>query len=347
MKGYVMKANTRNQRATRRGLRRLTVVGATLAVLVTGACGSTETAKPSAGGATSAAPAAAPAVFADDAFLENKGEFIDAAADTWDATAKTVTVELGEMFFKPKDLVLEAGKPYVIKMVNNGKVKHEFTASKFFRSAAIRKIETDASEVKAPFFTEIEVLAGKTIELFVIPVTPGSFETLCEIPGHREAGMVGTITVTGTKPATPVEKLGTLKTGAWVQTGAELVKAASETWDAKAVKVQIEAGEDGAKMFFKPKNIDLKLNTPAVIELVNSGKIKHEYTSETFFPTMAFRKAEDAFGEYKAPLLKEAEVKAGQKLELFVIPTKAGVFKIVCAIPGHEQAGMVGTITVK
>jgi uncharacterized cupredoxin-like copper-binding protein len=43
----------------------------------------------------------------------------------------------------------------------------------------------------------------------------------------------------------------------------------------------------------------------------------------------------------------KAEVKAGGKLELFVIPTKAGTFKIVCAIPGHEQAGMVGTITVK
>jgi uncharacterized cupredoxin-like copper-binding protein len=347
MKGYVMKADTSDQRAiTRRGLRRLTVVGATLAVLVTGACGGSTPEKPAAGAAPKAA-VVVPAVFADDAYLENKGDFIDAAADTWDATAKTVTVELTEMAFSPKDLVLEAGKPYVIKMVNKGKVKHEFTASKFFRSAAIRKVETDSSEVKAPFFTEIEVKAGKTVELFVIPVTTGSFETLCEIEGHREAGMEGTITVTGTKPSAPVEKLGTLTTGAWVQNGADLVKAAVDTWDAKAVKVQIEAGEEGAGMFFKAKNTDLKLNTPAVITLVNSGKIKHEFTAEEFFPTMAFRKAEDAFGEYKATLLKEAEVKVGGKLELFVIPTKAGVFKIVCAIPGHEKAGMFGTITVK
>ena len=99
-------------------------------------------------------------------------------------------------------------------------------------------------------------------------------------------------------------------------------------------------------MFFKPSNIALKVGVPVQIKLVNSGKIKHEYTAETFFPTMAFRKAEDAFGEYKSPLLKEAEVKAGQSLELFVIPTKAGKFKIVCLIPGHEKAGMVGTITV-
>lgn len=345
MHANVKTTSTRIQRAT--GLRRLTVVGATLAVLVTGACGG-QSAKPAAGGAPAKTTATKvePAVFADDAYLENKGDYIDAAADTWDAKATTAKIELKEMSFTPKDLTLEAGKPYVIELSNTGKVKHEFSASKFFRSAAVRKVETDASEVKAPFFTEIEVLAGKTVKLFVIPVTTGSFETLCEIPGHLEAGMRGTINVTGSAPAAPVAKLGTVATGAWLQTGKGLVEAASKTWDAKVAKVQIEAGENGAAMFFKPKNIDLKVGVPAQIKLVNSGKVKHEFTSESFFPTMAFRKAEDAFGEYKAPLLKEAEVKAGQSLELFVIPTKVGTFKIVCLIPGHEKAGMVGTITV-
>jgi len=351
-----MKAKTRDHRVTRQlRLRRLTVVGAALAVLATGACGGQTAAPPADRAApsdgihipkTGDSKAAVPAVFAEDAYLKNAGDYIDAAKDTWDAKATTVKVELKEMSFTPKNLSLEAGKPYVIEMVNTGKVKHEFTASKFFRSAAVRKVETDASEVKAPFFTEIEVLAGKTVKLFVIPVTPGSFETLCEIEGHREAGMEGTITVTGTKPAVPAQALGSVKAGAWLQNGPALVKAASNTWDAKAVKVKIEAGEDGGKMFFKPKNLILKAGTPYQIELVNTGTIKHEYTSEEFFPTMAFRKAEDAFGEYKALLLKEAEVKAGQKLELFVIPAKAGTFKIVCAIPGHEKAGMGGTITV-
>src|SRR6186997_101025 len=126
MKGNVMKANRRNQRAT--GLRRLTVVGAALAVLVTGACGGAQTATPP---ADQSAPsdaihnpkAAVPAVFAEDAYLENAGDYIDAAKDTWDAKATTVKVELKEMSFTPKNLTLEAGKPYVIEMVNSGKVK--------------------------------------------------------------------------------------------------------------------------------------------------------------------------------------------------------------------------------
>ena len=357
MKANVMRANTKSQRTTtRRGLRGLTVVGAAVAVLVTGSCGGNETAPPTSKAAPSDAihnqktganpQAAAPAVFAEDAYLKNAGEYIDAAKETWDAKAATVRVELKEMSFTPKDLTLAAGKPYVIELVNNGNKKHEFAASKFFRSAAVRKVDTPSSEVKAAFFTEIEVLAGKTVKLFVIPVTPGSFEMLCEMVGHREAGMEGTITVTGAKPATPVEVLGSMKGGPWLQEGPALVKAALETWGAKAVKVKIEAGENGAKMFFKPTNLVLKAGTPYEIELVNTGKEKHEYAAEKLFPTMALRKAQDAFGEYTVVLLKEAEVKPGQKLELFVIPTKPGTFKIVCAIPGHEKAGMVGTVTV-
>lgn len=333
------------QRATgtRRSLRRLTALGVTLAVLATGACGTAKTEEPAAGGAAGAATPAAPAVFDDDQYLQNAKEFVDAA--DWDAAPK-VRIDLGEMFFEPEDVRLEAGKPYVIELVNTGKVKHEFAASKFFRSVATRKVENPGSEVKVPYFTEIEVFAGESIELFVIPTVPGSFEMLCEIEGHREAGMEGTITVTGSAPTVPVPVIGSVKAAPWLQNGPALIEAAAATWDATAKTIQIEAGEDGAKMFFKPNNIVLKVGTPYVLELVNSGEIKHEFTADEFFPTIAFRKAEDAFGEYKAPMLKEAEVKAGAMLELFLIPTVPGTYDIICEIEGHEEAGMFGTITV-
>jgi uncharacterized cupredoxin-like copper-binding protein len=333
------------------GFRRLAVLGAAFAVLLTGACGSSETAKPAAG-ATTSAGAATPALkdaLTEDQYLENGGEFVDAAtkAKTWDAAeASKVKVELNEMSFTPKNLTFEAGKPYVIELVNKGKVKHEFTAGQFFRSVATRKAESESSEVKVPFFTEIEVLAGKTVELFVIPIMPGTFELLCEIEGHREAGMEGTITVTGSAPVIPAPVLGSLKAGKWLQNGPDMIEAASKTWDATAKTLRIEAGEEGAKMFFRPKNLDLKVGTPYKIELVNIGKIKHEYTAAEFFPTVAFRKAQDVEGEFKGLLLKEAEVKAGKQMDLYLIPTKAGKFDIICEIDGHSEAGMVGTITV-
>jgi uncharacterized cupredoxin-like copper-binding protein len=344
MQAKVIQATTRDQRAggPSRTLRRLTVMGATVAVLMTGACGSGKAAPE--GGAPQVG--AAPAVLSDDQYLTNASAYVDAAKATWDAKAVTVKISLGEMFFKPKDVKLEAGKPYVLELTNTGKVKHEFTADKFFRASATRKVESDSSEVKAPFVKEIEVLAGKTVKYFVIPTLPGSYQMVCEIKGHRESGMEGTITVTGAKPAAPAPVFGSLKEGTWLQNGPALVEAASKTWDVKAKTIRMEAGEDGGKMFFRPSNLTLKVGTPYVLKLVNTGTLKHEYTSETFFPTMAFRKAQDASGEYKAPLLKEAEVKAGKSLDLFLIPTKAGTFKIVCAIPGHEKAGMVGSIKV-
>lgn len=334
----VMNANTGERRASR--LRQLTVLASGLAVLATTACGDGQGATPSADGP---APAAAPAVLGEDEYIANAVDFLDANRDV---TPTKVTIELGEMFFEPKNVTLEAGKPYQLELVNIGAVKHEFTAAKFFRSVATRKVESTSSEVKALFFTEIEVFAGKTASLFVIPIVPGSFEMLCEIEGHREAGMEGTITVTGTAPAVPAPVLGSLTAGPWLQDGPDLVEAASATWDAKAETVRIEAGEDGGRMFFRPNQLVLKAGTPYVIELVNVGKIKHEYTAAEFFPTVAFRKAEDAEGEYKTLLLTEAEVLAGMQLDLYLIPTKTGTFEISCEITGHREAGMVGTIEI-
>ncbi|NMM24658.1 MAG: hypothetical protein HHJ11_14425, partial [Phycicoccus sp.] len=156
----------------------------------------------------------------------------------------------------------------------------------------------------------------------------------------------GTISVTGSAPTVPTPVIGSVKAAPWLQNGPALIEAASATWKETAKTIRIEAGEDGAKMFFKPKNIDLKVGMPYVIELVNIGKIKHEYTADKFFPTIAFRKAEDSVGEYKAPMLKEAEVKAGAQLDLFLIPTVPGTYEIVCEIEGHKAAGMFGPITV-
>lgn len=342
-----MKVGMGDQRHVRGtwGLRRFAVLGAVFAVLVAGGCGGNETVTPAVDGATSNGNAATgtPAALGEGQYLENAADFVDTA--DWDAAAE-VRIDLGEFFFEPKDVTLEAGKPYVLKLVNTGDVVHEFTADGFFRSAATRKAESVSSEVKVPFFTEVEVFAGKTVELFVIPVIPGDYELVCFIEGHREAGMEGTITVTGSAPAVPAPVLGDMATGPWLQNGADIVEAASETWDAKAETIRIEAGEDAAAMFYEPQNPVLKVGTPYVLELANVGKVVHEYVASEFFPTVAFRKAEDAEGEYKGPSLTEAEVFPGMQVDLYLIPTKAGTFEIFCEIPGHREAGMEGTVTV-
>ena len=44
--------------------------------------------------------------------------------------------------------------------------------------------------------------------------------------------------------------------------------------------------------------------------------------------------------------MREVEVFPSQQLDLYFIPTKAGTFGLDCAIAGHHEAGMFGTITV-
>jgi uncharacterized cupredoxin-like copper-binding protein len=339
-----------------------TVASLTLALLLVACGGSTEESapvaapaeppvaaaaeEPAAAAAEQDGPAVAPADGHDlvaETYLLNAGDFAGKQAADWD-NAEVVRVELGEFFFGPDNLTFEAGKPYKVELVNTGDVKHEFTSQDFFAAVAWRKAESAESEVKAAFFTEIEVFAGQQVDLYFVPIKTGTFNLVCEIEGHFEGGMHGVITVTGTTPTSPEPLFVPVEDGPWNQNGADLVAAAD--WDTMET-VEIEEGEYffGEASFGAEVTV-LELGQPYKLVFTNVGEIKHEGTSTEFFNTVAFRKAEDASGEFKAPTPTEVETFAGKETELFLIPTQAGTFELVCEIEGHYDAGMYGTIEV-
>lgn len=133
-------------------------------------------------------PAAAPDPVAD-------GAAIVAAAD-WSAM-ETVTVELAEHSFTPRDLRLQAGKPYRIQLRNVGEKHHYYTAPEFFRSVAWRKLMVDKqAEIKVDYVLATEVMARKgQLDLFLVPVRKGSYLVICTLDDHRQHGMEGTIIV--------------------------------------------------------------------------------------------------------------------------------------------------------
>ena len=88
------------------------------------------------------------------------------------------------------------------------------------------------------------------------------------------------------------------------------------------------------------------VDQPYKLELKTTGELKHEFTADAFYRSIAFRKAQDASGEYKGPLPSEIEVFAGQQTDLYLIPTQVGDYELVCEIEGHKEAGMVGKIVV-
>jgi len=117
------------------------------------------------------------------------------AAD-W-SKAETITVVMGEHHYTPMDLKLKAGQPYKLELKNEGDKDHYYTAPEFFKNVAWRKAMVNKqAEIKAPYFTAVEVLK-KTgqLDLYFIAVNKGSYPVYCTIDDHREKGMEGSVVI--------------------------------------------------------------------------------------------------------------------------------------------------------
>ena len=128
-----------------------------------------------------------------------------AAGDLSRNKPQEIVLEMGssgsKMYFKPDHLEFETGKAYKLVLKNTDKIKHELASPEMVEKIFTRKIEVaDKSdnmiaEIKGNV-TEIEVGPGGTVEWFFVPVQTGkNLELNCEISGHKEAGMVGTVTI--------------------------------------------------------------------------------------------------------------------------------------------------------
>ena len=74
---------------------------------------------------------------------------------------------------------MPAGSTVIVNITNTGVGFHDFVI--------------DALDVNSG-----ELAGGEQVQVtFTAPDEPGEFQFYCSIPGHKEAGMVGTLTVTG------------------------------------------------------------------------------------------------------------------------------------------------------
>lgn len=109
---------------------------------------------------------------------------------------ETTTVALSEFSFTPSTLVFRRDVPYKLVIENKGTKPHYFTAEGFFKAIATRKLQSNIDgEVKAPYFTAIEVYPGRSLDLYFIPVKPGTYDLRCTMEGHADKGMRGKIRI--------------------------------------------------------------------------------------------------------------------------------------------------------
>lgn len=125
---------------------------------------------------------------------------VDAAPPLSKQPLLTKTIELGtvsgELKFTPDHLTFQAGQRYQLQLTNNSPVKHYFTAKNFADAIWSQKVDAGNVEIKGVIH-ELELRPGTRADWVFIPLRAGLYQLRCTIPGHTEAGMVGTIEVTG------------------------------------------------------------------------------------------------------------------------------------------------------
>lgn len=113
--------------------------------------------------------------------------------------ARVVSVTMregdGKMLFVPDRVAVKKGEQVRFIIRNNGALKHEFILASVEdnnKHAELMKKYPDMEHAD-PNATSVE--PGKSGEIVWRFARPGNFEFACLIPGHREAGMHGMVSV--------------------------------------------------------------------------------------------------------------------------------------------------------
>lgn len=119
------------------------------------------------------------------------------------------------------------------------------------------------------------------------------------------------------------------------------------------IEVVFEMGSNDDGMYFKPSHLEFETGKAYKLVLRNSDEIKHEIESHGFVERIFTRKVEietpsgDLIAEIKGSF-REIEVGPGQEVQWFFVPIQPGEdIEMTCALEGHAEAGMVGTITIR
>ena len=123
------------------------------------------------------------------------------APATETAEPQTLAVTVSGMRFQPDTLTLVAGQPVRLTLTNNDALEHDFSITAFPLDG---EVQTDGHGGH-------EMVDGPMPDLHVgtaangngtITFTPsaasaaGTYEFYCTVPGHKAAGMVGSLVVT-------------------------------------------------------------------------------------------------------------------------------------------------------
>jgi uncharacterized cupredoxin-like copper-binding protein len=103
----------------------------------------------------------------------------------------SITVTTTEFAFNPSNVTVPAGATVNLTLKNTGTVEHTWVVLKQGVSVTTA---TGLDPASILFSSKVE--AGQSASFtFTAPATAGDYEIICDLPGHLEGGMKGTLTV--------------------------------------------------------------------------------------------------------------------------------------------------------
>ncbi|MEZ4497070.1 MAG: cupredoxin domain-containing protein [Thermomicrobiales bacterium] len=263
------------------------------------ACGSSDETPETPATRTSAASSNAPAIFTATAQSELE--------DTWTPTPEPEHPEGGEgggeasgpvalnisavdIAYDQTELSGPAGVDFTITLTNDGAADHDFVI--------------EGTDFKT------EILAGGASETITVNLPAGEYTFYCSVPGHRAAGMEGTLTIAE---------------GGGAPAGGQDAPAGGQDAPA-APSGPVELAVSAVDIAFEETSLEAPADTDFTITVTNNGAADHDFVIEgTDFKT---------------------EILAGGTSETITVNLPAGEYTYFCSVPGHRQAGMEGTLTV-
>lgn len=115
------------------------------------------------------------------------------ATSTAAAPSRDLTFKATEYAFSPSTTTAKAGK-VKLTMVNDGAMEHELVVLKTDTPADQLPVSNGRVSEKDSVGEISETAAGKTAST-TLDLKPGTYVYVCNIPGHYQAGMRGTLTV--------------------------------------------------------------------------------------------------------------------------------------------------------
>lgn len=107
---------------------------------------------------------------------------------------EVVEVSTTSMAFSLKEMTLDKGQPYKVVLTNSDSLLHDFSIDKI--PAKVKAEHGDKHDMggKKPDL-HVSADAGKSGSVEFTPTKEGTYTFYCAVPGHKEAGMSGSLVI--------------------------------------------------------------------------------------------------------------------------------------------------------